>query len=204
MGRDPLGLYEIPEAEIEAWKAANPDYTMGELFAWIDYMHELHREQEEPSWWEKAGRKIGDVWSWVGQKKRDIASWAGEKARGAVEDAIPAADADADREEVARLTGQEGTVAGEGGAHLRNEIREEGGEVAEHLAEEGTGIALEVGQDYLLGAGIGRTTKLGRGARTARAIDRAKDYERRIRSVYGEAGFRARQFQVVKDGKLVD
>ena len=67
---------------------------------------------------------------------------AGDLGRQAVEAAIPSVPVDPEREQVARLVGQGGTVAGGNGAALVNQSRQDFGDVGEGLSRTGAVLAV--------------------------------------------------------------
>jgi len=68
-GTDPMGLYQIPQDEMEAWKAAHPDYTFEELNRWIDEQHDAH-----------AGA-VPESDGWFSRKWTSFKSWYGDHIR---------------------------------------------------------------------------------------------------------------------------
>jgi len=202
---DPLGL-ESPEGE--------------RALRVIDIRYRLDQQVEEAKKYSSVGyiarETLTGMWKTITRPWRDPASrtlstiseaedrlieGSGEIAKRAVEKAIPGAEVDSQRVQIAELAGQGNTVSGRGGAHFQNRLQQDSAEIAERGVETGTRVAIEVGEDYLLGAGLGRATKAGRGTRTVRAIDRGHDYERRIRGLYGETSVSARQYRVFRDGR---
>jgi RHS repeat-associated protein len=65
---DPWGTYEIPEEEIEAWKAAHPGYRFGEFMDWIDARYEQARPPDDPVWYENAWSGAVGAARWVGRQ----------------------------------------------------------------------------------------------------------------------------------------
>ena len=222
LSEDPLGpvdsqnLYAFvgwgPHAATDPMGLQGPARSVVRELELIDLRYDLERRQREAEKYTLAPWVLHEAFvapvkrafGWVEEKEEQAVRAAGERAKSGVRTAIPTAEADADRRQIAELTGQQNTAAGGDGAAFRNRLQEETAEIAERGAETSTRVALEVGEDYLLGVGAGRATRMGRAARagrTARAIDRGHDYERRIRSLYGDTAFRARQFRVFENGQ---
>ena len=54
VGTDPMGLEQIPDAVVEAWKAGHPGYRPEQLLAWMDAWHAANdaREANDGGWFD--------------------------------------------------------------------------------------------------------------------------------------------------------
>jgi RHS repeat-associated protein len=116
---------------------------------------------------EAYGRPIARFFARVSDTEEEIVQAAGDAGVAAVEYAIPTADVDPERERIARGVGQGGVT---GGANLRNNLQGTTSEIAERGMEGGTRFAIEVGEDYALGVGLGATIKAVSGRFVRRSL----------------------------------
>jgi hypothetical protein len=134
---------------------------------------------KHPSEYEAGRQRIDDKWdtadaqldasqySWVDEAtaqtgedlqalREDLREGAGQLGRGAAGKVISEAETDSHRVEIAKLTGQEGTCSGEGGARLQNDLRED----AQDIAERGGETLYDQGEGFAVGVGLGVAGKI--------------------------------------------
>ena len=150
-GTDPMGLYEIPEAEMEAWKAAHPGYAFSELSSWIDAQYDAAQA---------AGNSQTD--SWFSRKWDSLLSWYYKHTRfGEIPKAIDAAQvADANAE---RLRATYTDVEDEANLRRQMESRKTGiGQVSDsysHVVIAGVATVVVVADDVALLTGAAAFAK---------------------------------------------